>query len=274
MEETDKRECAAEADVPFEYINPRYTFGIDDEHNQILQPISGYAQEPLLPLEEACEPLHTIVPRLEAYVWVAKQNSKNPADGLTQDESAAIRLYTMEWDSVEADTRASLYAHLNRTLKQIDRTKLRPWFRYLKLLLTALAKLPCAPRQTVWRGIRKDSSKDYVPGTDSTWWAFSSCTTSLSVLESDLYLGQTGTRTLFSIEAINGRTVRTHSHFQLEDEILLLPGTFFEVKSRLNPAPDLFIVHLSQKAPPHDLLEPPFEGKTNFVIRQTECDYF
>jgi hypothetical protein len=244
----------------FEIINLRYLQGISDELNQLLQPISGYAREPLLSLEEACEPLLPLVPRLPPHIWIAKENSKNPADNLTQDESASIRLYTMEWDAVDGSSRGSLYAHLNRTLKMIDRTKLRPWFRYLKLFLTALAKLPIAPQQTVWRGVRKDHSADYPPGAEVTWWAFSSCTTSLSVLESELYLGNVGTRTLFSIEVFNARTVRSHSHFNVEDEILLLPGTFLEVKSRMNPAPDLNIVHLCQKRPPHDLLEPPFEG--------------
>ena len=249
-----------------EKINPRYTAGISDEPKQMLQPITGYAHEPLLSLEEACEPLLNIVPRLPAYMWVAKQNSKNPTDGLTQDESAAIRLYTMEWDDAANDEpHKSLYAQLNRTLKSIDRTKLRPWFRYLKLFVTALAKLPSAPHQTIWRGVRKNHSDDYPPGEEITWWAFSSCTRSLSVLESELYLGNAGTRTLFSIETINARTIHSHSHFTTEDEILLLPGTFFEVRSRLNPATDLYIVHLQQKVPPHDLLEPPFEGILSYL---------
>ena len=249
----------------FEYINMRYVDVFADEPNQILQPISGYAKEPLLALEDACKPLNSIVPRLETHVWVAKQNSKDPADGLTQDESAAIRLYTMEWDSSDTEPRDSLYVHLNRTLKQIDRTKLRPWFRYLKLLLTALAKLPSAPRQTVWRGVRKDISVESSPGTESTWWAFSSCTTSLSVLESGVYLGNSGARTLFSIEVFNGRDIRAHSQFDTEAELLLFPGTFFEVKSRLNPAPDMYIIHLQQKVPPLELLEPPFEGRSILV---------
>ena len=170
----------------------------------------------------------------------------------------------MEWETNPDEPPGSLYAHLNRTLKQVDRLKLRPWFRYLKLFLTALTKLPLAPPQVVWRGVRKNHSADYSPSEEVTWWAFSSCTTSLSVLESDLYLGNAGTRTLFSIETINARTVRSHSHFTAEDEILLLPGTFFEVKSRLNPAPDLYLVHLQQKIPPHDLLEPPFEGRISY----------
>jgi hypothetical protein len=258
----------------FEFINPRYLLTLGDEPKQLLQPIAGYANEPLLSLEEACEPLLDIVARLPVNIWIAKENSKNPADGLTQDESAAIRLYTMEWDTSPDEPRGSLYAHLNRTLKGIDRLKLRPWFRYLKLFITALAKLPSNPHQTVWRGVRKDYSVDYPPGDEVTWWAFSSCTASLSVLESDLYLGNTGTRTLFSIEAINTRTIRSHSHFTTEDEILLLPGTYFEVKSRLNPAPDLYIIHLLQKVPPHVLLEPPFEGTVQlvfYILEHSSC---
>lgn len=249
----------------FEYINPRYLLGIGDEPKQILEPIAGYAREPLLSLEEACEPLIAIVPRLPAHIWIAKQNSKKPSDNLTQDESAAIRLYTMEWDTDNIDPKGSLYAHLNRTLKLIDRTKLRPWFRYLKLFLTALAKIPVAPRQTIWRGVRGNHTDEYPPGHESTWWSFSSCTSTLNVLESNLYLGKNGVRTLFSIEVFNGRNVRDHSHFTTEEEILLLPGTYFEVKSRLNPASDLYIVHLQQKRPPFDLLEPPFEGKIVYI---------
>ncbi len=105
----------------------------------------------------------------DSCIWVAKQNSQNPADGLRQDESVAIRSYTMEWDSGANEPRSSLYIHLNRTLKLNDRTKLQPWFRYLKLFLTALAKLPCAPRQTVWRGVRKNHSDDYPPDAEVTW---------------------------------------------------------------------------------------------------------
>ncbi|CAF1245416.1 unnamed protein product [Rotaria sordida] len=119
----------------FEYINPRYISGISNEPKQLLEPISGYTHKPFL----------KIVSRLPVHIWIAKQNSQNPADDLTQDELVAIRLYTMEWDSSISEPSVSLYAHLNQTLKEIDRIKLRPWFRYLKLFLTTLAKLPVAP---------------------------------------------------------------------------------------------------------------------------------
>ncbi|CAF0742866.1 unnamed protein product [Adineta steineri] len=242
-----------------ETINRRYLLNIGDDPSKVLEPIWGYAHLPLVPLEEACKSLHNIISRLEPHIWVALENSKNPSDNLTQDESAAIYLYTMEWDSSDVKPIGSLYRHLNHALKQTDRSNLKPWFKYLKLLLTALAKIPISHHSVIWRGVHRDYSAVYIPGTRVTWWPFSSCTTSLNVLESDLYLGNVGKRTLFSIEPLNGRTIRAHSRFKTEDEIILLPGTYLEVVSCLNPAPDLHIIHLRQSQPPFDLLEPPFE---------------
>ncbi|CAF0955002.1 unnamed protein product [Rotaria sordida] len=191
------------------------------------------------------------------------ETPEEPYDELTIDESAAIRLYTMEWESPHR----SLYSMLNYTLKMANREDLQPYFKYLKLFLTALAKLPCVPSLTVWRGVTKNLSAEFPPGTIVTWWTFSSTTTSLTVLENSTYLGTSGGRTLFSVEAINGRTIRAHSHFVTEDEILLLPGTQMIVQSQLNPATDLYIVHLKQVVPEQILLEPPFEGIRNMFNR-------
>jgi hypothetical protein len=222
--------------------------------------IVGYAKEPLLPLARACAPLANIIYNLSFYVQLAiNETPEEPPDGLTVDESASIRLYTIEWE----EPHQSLYSMLNYTLKTADRKDLRPYFKYLKLFLTALAKLPCVPPQAIWRGVTKDLSEDFPPGTTVTWWSFSSCTTSMSVLNNNMYLGNTGPRTLFSIEAINGRRIHGHSHFINEDEILLLPGTHMVVQSKLNPAPDLHIVHLKQVIPKETLLELPFEGMLN-----------
>jgi hypothetical protein len=222
-----------------------------------LGPVIGYAEELLLPLVKACAPLTDILHDLSRYVEMALiETPEMPPDGLSIDESAAIRLYTIEWDRPHR----SLYSELNRTLKKDSREHLRPYFKYMKLFLTALVKLPCAPSSTVWRGVTKNVSVEFPPGTPVTWWTFSSTTTSLPVLENNMYLGNTGDRTLFSVETINGRTVRAHSHFGTEDEILLLPGTQMIVQSQFSPAPDLNIIHLKQVIPEEMLLEPPFEG--------------
>ncbi|CAF3805045.1 unnamed protein product [Rotaria sp. Silwood1] len=229
----------------------------DSEDSKTLGPIIGYAQEPLLSLAKACEPLVSVVDHISGCITEALANTPDdPADGLTRDESASIRLYTMEWTGESR----SLYSILNHTLNTADRESLRPWFKYLKLFLTALAKIKCEPPKTVWRGVRKNISDEYPLGREVIWWRFSSCTTSLPVLKNDLYLGSSGERTLFSIEVLNGRSIRAHSAFDTEDEILLLPGTSMKVQSQGNPAPDLPFVHLKQIKPDIILLEPPFEG--------------
>ena len=239
----------------------------------LLGPITGYAQEPLLPLADACEPLIPIVHNIRTYISRALEHTPTePADGLTRNESAAIRLFTMEWD----DADESLYLILNRTLQTADRDDLRPWFKYLKLFLTAVIKLPSTPPQTVWRGVPKHMSNEFKYGADVIWWSISLTTTSLPALENNLCLGSEGQRTLFSIEIINGRNIRNHSHFNTAKEILLLPGTYMEVVSQFNPAPDLHIIHLKQKIPEEILLELPFEGilSISTICFELKCIYF
>jgi hypothetical protein len=120
-------------------VNNRLLDNIRDEPKQMLKPICGYEREPLLSLEEACEPLEDVLDyELKQNITIAKINSTEPENGLTHDESASIHLYTMEWSVREN----SLYIVLNRTLRLADRGKLRPWFKYLKLFLAAFFKLP------------------------------------------------------------------------------------------------------------------------------------
>ncbi|CAF4446626.1 unnamed protein product [Didymodactylos carnosus] len=115
---------------------------IGDEPVIHLETIGGYGSLPLLSLEMAVEPLKAMIDKLPESVWIAKANCQHPRDNLTQDESAAIRLYTM----------GRVYKHLNGMLRSKNRAKsLPPWLPYLKLLLTALFKL-AAVKKTVWRG--------------------------------------------------------------------------------------------------------------------------
>ncbi|CAF1249002.1 unnamed protein product [Rotaria sordida] len=182
-------------------------------------------------------------------------NSTEPEDGLSPDESAAIHLYTLEWDVHEN----SLYMALNRTLRLADRTKLQPWFKYLKLFLTGFYKLPRSKHTLVWRGVREDLSSLYPKGKEFAWWAFSSCTAALSVLESPNYLGKSGIRTMFSIQTKTGKEIRAHSYFENEDEILLPPGIYPKVIDSLNPAEGLHIIQLREIPPPYQMLAEPFD---------------
>jgi hypothetical protein len=222
-----------------------------EEPNQVLLPIRGYAKEPLLPLEDAVEPIFGLLDDLDIMVDTAKRNSKKPADGLTSNESAAIHLYTMQWE----EPSVSLYTTLNSTLRSERREPLRPWFRYLKLILTALYKLPSL-KSVVWRGVRGNLSDQY--DDDQVWWGFSSCTESVDIMER--FVGTSGIRTLFNIECINGKAIRSHSFFKKESEILLLPGTYLRVVGKWSPAKDLYIIHLRETPAPRPYLEPPFQS--------------
>ncbi|CAF3100200.1 unnamed protein product [Rotaria sp. Silwood2] len=218
---------------------------------RMLAPIEGYENMPLVSIEDAVKPLLSIVPKVERNVYIVKQNCKSPADGLTIDESASIMLYTYE--SMPHEN--SLYVILNETLRSEDRQKLIPWFSYLRLVLAALSRLP-SDRHFANRGLRKDLRAEYPEGSTFIWWGFSSCTLSVKVLESEMFFGKTGTRTLFQIDCHTGKNIKNHSFLPKEDEILLLPGRQFQVKSCLDSGNELHIIQIKEIEPPYPLLEP------------------
>ncbi|CAF1474014.1 unnamed protein product [Adineta ricciae] len=225
---------------------------ITGEPRRMLLPIQGYERKPMVSLEEAVEPLVQFVPDVKRMAYVAKMKCDSPpADDLTTDESAAIILYSMEWEPQEE----CLYFVLNATLREENRRKLVPWFLYLKLVLTALSRLPSEQR-TVYRGVKCDMRQQYKKGDTIIWWGFSSCTTTMDALENDQFLGSTGTRTFFSIECKSGKDIQQHSQYKTENEILLLPARQFQVVACLNQSGGLYMIQLREIDPPYPLLEP------------------
>jgi hypothetical protein len=111
----------------------------------------------------------------------------------------------------------------------------------------------------VWRGVREDLSALYPKNKEFAWWAVTSCTASIDVLESPNYLGKSGTRTMFSIQTNRGKDIRAHSYFENEDEILLPPGLYFRVMGCLNPAEGLHVIQLREIPPPYPMLAEPFD---------------
>ncbi|CAF3294186.1 unnamed protein product [Rotaria sp. Silwood2] len=222
---------------------------VAQEPHQYLLPICCYEKLPLVPLEIAIEELVDFLPNIQSFAYVAKQRCEEPADGLIQDESAAIMLYSMRWEPLDE----CLYFVLNSTLRSPDRRKLKPWLLYLRLFLSGLFRLPSITR-TIYRGVKLNLSKSYIMGKTVVWWGFSSCTTSLNVLQSEQFLGKTGVRTMFHIECESGKDIRNHSFFPTEDEILLLAATQFNVIGCLDQG-DLHVIQLKETQPPHPLLQ-------------------
>ncbi|CAF3892480.1 unnamed protein product [Adineta steineri] len=225
-------------------INPRFFIDISHQPQENIESINDYQQEELLSLEQACQPLENLLgTELQLYITVAKLNSKQPKHGLTQDESASIYLYTMEWSQPQN----SLHIVLNQVICTMDRNELQHWFKYLKLLFTAFSKLPYSEYHTVWRGVAKDSRENYREGDEVTWWSLTSVTSSFDILQSPMYLGREKVQTIFKIETKHGKSIQEHSHLQNDDEIILLPRIPLEVTGLSKQGDGIHIIHLREK---------------------------
>jgi hypothetical protein len=221
-----------------------------------LSPIHGLKQIDIVSLIAACASIASIVDgvqnKAQASFYFA-QNHIDPAilGDTSHDESGAITLYTEGWHPAEN----SLYHILNCLLRDADRSKLIPFFPYLKLLLTALLH---QPRYTgsVWRGVKADLRPQYPKGSKCFWWSFSSCTTEMSALESELFLGKSGTRTLFRIDnCTRAVDIKHFSAFPMEAEVLLIPGAHLEVVDVGDMGNGLVIITLRQIPPPFDAID-------------------
>lgn len=233
-------------------FSSRVTYNTCDRPDVALPSISGYEKLEAVSLEEAMEPIQSLFTDIARQVSIAKEATKKPDDNLTPDESAAIYLYTLDVKP------RSLYLVLNEVLCHRDRRKLNPWLPYLKLLLNGLFKIPPYKMKIVWHGVKADLQEKYEVTQHYTWWALTSCVPSVDILNHSSYLGNTGVRTVFSIECMTARSIRAHSSNQHDEEVLILPGTYFEVLSNLHTGHGLHIIRLRELQPPYVLLEPPF----------------
>ena len=201
-----------------------------------LPPVYGYLAHPLLPLHRALERISSKIDQLDRFCEIAINECHFPSEhGLTRDESAAIFLYTMEWGE------NSFYHVINRALRAEDRLSIEPWFAYLKLFDTGVQKLPIV-RKNLWRGVPMVISKNFKKDDHFTWWTISSCSTMIDVIKDFLCPDST----LFLIEAVNGKDIRSYTNFSNENEVILCPGTRLRVVSNpLNQA-SMHVVHLQE----------------------------
>ncbi|CAF1340574.1 unnamed protein product [Adineta ricciae] len=220
-------------------IIPRRFFDATEEPDRFFLTIQGYESCRLLSLRKSLEPIKSLLYDIDSILEIVEQNCQKPANKLTPDESGSIYLYTMSW----SPPHRSLSSLLNEHLRSKNRHGLTPWFPFLKLFFTALCKLPSI-KGTVWRGARANLCDHY--NVDHVWWANSSCFESLNILES--YLGTSGVRTIFQVECFDGKSLQSHSAFKDENEILLMPGSFFQVLAKWQAGKDLFMIQLRQKS--------------------------
>ncbi|CAF1471221.1 unnamed protein product [Adineta steineri] len=194
-------------------------------------PISGYKDRDVKSLEEAVESIVPFVGNAMEYAAEAKQKcTKNTQ--LTINESAAIYLYTMD---------TPFYEKLNEALRYENPPALKPWFDFLKLFFTALAKLP-SRSSTVWRGIANIIGSNFGKDHIFTWWNVTSCSSSARL--AGIFANQQGT--LFCINTIYGKDIAEYSWNKGEEEIVLMPGTRLCVKDTTFDVNGFSVVHLKE----------------------------
>jgi uracil DNA glycosylase len=206
---------------------------VSKEGGKKLQEISGIAELPLQSLELATKTITTI-PNLSTLVRQSSERVRIGRSKLTQDQAAALYLYTMQ---------SSFYQLINAALREADRTTILPFFSYLRLLFSALEVLQPVLLD-LWRGVKLDLRSTYVVSTTVTWWGISSCTPKQSVAQG--FMGATGSRTLFKIEPKSATSIMAFSAFTEEEEYILPPGTQLFVKSSTTDKSGLTTVVLQE----------------------------
>ena len=210
--------------------NDRFLDGAD-EQNDNRNAIHGVLAAPLLALAltiEAAAP--SVGADLAGAVFLAMMFAEDKAAGgdpygLTVDEIGAIHFYTQE---------TPFYSALNGALRDKDRSRLKPFFPYLKLVLPAIELLPkFGSGRPTWRGVCRDLAAQYPEGREFIDWSFASTTTSSTTARN--FLGTSGPRTLFRYTAVSGVDIHTLSRYgTTEDEVLMKPGIKYRVLQNID----------------------------------------
>jgi hypothetical protein len=166
-------------------------------------------------------------------------------EGFTIRDLMCLNLYTTEFSGGN-----SLYKIMNANLCHSDRRKVRPFVKYIWLLLKAMTKCEPSPARTVFRGLKEvDLTGAYSKNQIIQWSAFSSATSDLEVQKQ--FCGKEGCRTLLSIELTtkSGRDISKYSFTPDEREVLLPPNTRFKVTGLLDLGNSLTMIHLRELVP-------------------------
>jgi len=149
----------------------------------------------------------------------AKKQAGNPQQQMSAHLYAAIFLYTGN----------AIYRNLNQCLNNQDRSKIKKYFKYLRLLFEAMQSLP-KQKRTLYRGLAVNLYDKWAEGSTITWWGVNSCTSELSVAQN--FAKSAGSSTICTIECNTASDISELSFFSHEKESLLMPGTKLLVKKK------------------------------------------
>ena len=116
----------------------------------VLPAITGVFDTPLIDFQRGRRPVAYLLSGIGRHVEQSHEFGKRRADEaageLSADAIAALHLYTCE---------SAFYREINAVLRSPDRTKVVPYLPYLRLLFSAVSRLP-AHTKPLWRGVSLD----------------------------------------------------------------------------------------------------------------------
>jgi len=150
---------------------------------------------------------------------LAKKQAGRPTKNMTGHLYGSIMLYTSN----------AIYQDLNKCLRDENRTKLKKYFKYLRLFFESMDHLP-KRNVKLWRGLSVDlhTNPQYKVGNTVTWWGISSCTADINVAQ-NFAKGCGGNCTVITLETTTASDISDITFYSNEKESLLSPGTQLQV---------------------------------------------
>ena len=118
----------------------------------------------------------------------------------------------------------NLYYYLQEAWNSWDSSKLEPWFKYLKLLKSALDKLPDANKE-VWQQIvhNEEHKRTLHEGQSRLYTCMSSCRPLYEDAAHDLNQTSVSKKIFVGYEFVNGKDVTDYAEGRIK-EVIIWPG--------------------------------------------------
>lgn len=218
------------------------------ETGNVLAPLAGLFDKIVVKrvtLEEALAPVAE--PQRADLVKRCRLKARQLKDRfpkLSEDQRGVLSAYTAELSPPEN----SPYWMCNAALREQDRQGAKPWAQFTVLMLSALKALPPAAFDVLFRGYKKSVSElgpNFQTGGVLVLNAFTSVATTAEVMNT--FVGETGPRTVIVFQMQRrGRSVCDFSFFPAESEVVLPPGTTFDIQSQASLGNGLTLVSAKQ----------------------------
>jgi len=230
-------------------------------------PLQGLHETPLLPFQPSLQEAQREYKDLQTQdfqaacskaLFFASQKEKDSSlMGLSLHEAAAIHLFSQE---------TPLFHLVNECLCTEKREMLKPFLPLIKLLLSALYKLPPIPAK-VYKGAKRDLGGVLLKHEIFILWPFTFTLAANQSLEALHLLAKEEERTIVCLQVTSGVDIAPFSASGCgEGEILLPPGTCFMVEEILPEKEGICTFKLEEKAIP-GLLDFPRLARGSFPSR-------